>query len=148
MERERNAPPETAVGVAILAGVALLNWAIVFYSSFLIDHFDLFGLRQSYLHLQGQACSHCPFALRSLYRMVRHPSMLGFLLAFWSTPRMTQGHLLFAAVTTVYIVFGTRMKERDLIRHQGESYLRYRRSTPMLIPWPRSRGSDSVDSHD
>lgn len=112
----------------------LLGMAIVLYSSFLIDHFDLFGLRQVVLHALGRPYTQKPFVVRSLYRHVRHPLMVGFLLAFWSTPIMTEGHLLFALLTTGYILIGTRIEERDLVREHGESYLAYRRTTPGLLP--------------
>ena len=117
-----------------LIAVSMVGWAIVLYSSFLIDHFDLFGLRQVVLHLRGREYGQKPFTERSLYRMVRHPLMLGFLIAFWATPTMTAGHLLFALVTTGYILIGTRIEERDLVGHLGEAYVEYRRRTPMLVP--------------
>lgn len=120
--------------VLLLRGAFLLGMAIVLYSSFLIDHFDLFGLRQVVLHALGKPYTQKPFVVRSLYRHVRHPLMVGFLLAFWATPVMTEGHLLFALLTTGYILVGTRIEERDLVRQHGESYLAYRRTTPGLIP--------------
>ena len=124
---------------AVLIGVSLLGWATVFYSSFLIDHFDLFGLRQVILHAGRKTYTHHPFAARSLYRYVRHPLMVGFLLAFWFTPTMTAGHLLFAAVTTGYILFGTTVEERDLLKLLGEDYRRYRERTPAFFPLPRAK---------
>ncbi|MCP3903599.1 MAG: isoprenylcysteine carboxylmethyltransferase family protein [Planctomycetes bacterium] len=121
---------------SVLIGVSLLGFGIVFYSSFLIDHFDLFGLRQVYLHLRRREGVNHKFMERSLYRLVRHPLMLGFLIAFWSAPTMTQGHLLFAAVTTAYIIVGTKVEERDLVRYLGDDYLAYRKRTPALMPLP------------
>ncbi len=128
---------ENAAGRAVLIGISLLGWAIVFYSSFLIDHFDLFGLRQVVLHARGMEYRHHPFVERSLYRFIRHPLMAGFIIAFWVTPEMTVGHLLFAGVTTAYILFGITVEERDLVKFLGDDYLAYRRRTPMLIPHAR-----------
>jgi protein-S-isoprenylcysteine O-methyltransferase Ste14 len=125
---------EQPVFRALLLGLSMFGWGLVFYASFLIDHFDLFGLRQVFLHLRSRPYRHPPFMVRSVYRVVRHPLMLGFLIAFWATPTMTQGHLLFAVVLTAYILIGIRFEERDLVRHLGEDYQRYRRQTPMLLP--------------
>lgn len=119
----------------VLYAVFGLGFALVLYSSFLIDHFDLFGLRQVYLHLIGKEYTHPPFAQPMLYRLVRNPLMLGFLLAFWSTPLMTRGHLLFTVVTTLYIFFGIHMEERGLLSELGEDYRAHRARTPMVIPF-------------
>lgn len=127
------------VGWFVLKGLSFAGWALVLYASFLIDHFDLFGLRQVFLHMRKRAYSHPVFASPPLYRLVRNPLMLGFVIAFWSTPYMTVGHLLFAAVTTGYILVGIQFEERDLARVLGEDYLRYRERTPMLLPFPRKR---------
>jgi protein-S-isoprenylcysteine O-methyltransferase Ste14 len=109
---------------------------IVLYTSFLIDHFDLFGLRQVWLHYRGRPYTPVPFSVRSLYRVVRHPMMVGFLLTLWCVPTMTAGHLLFAALMTGYILVGVHMEERSLLRKLGEDYRLYREQTPMLIPIP------------
>jgi protein-S-isoprenylcysteine O-methyltransferase Ste14 len=130
---------EHPVGRFLLEGLSFAGWALVLYASFLIDHFDLFGLRQVFLHLRKRAYSHPAFASPPLYRLVRNPLMLGFVVAFWSTPYMTAGHLLFAAVTTGYILVGIQFEERDLARILGADYLRYRERTPMLLPFPRKR---------
>jgi protein-S-isoprenylcysteine O-methyltransferase Ste14 len=132
----------------LLHGVSLLGFGIVLYASFLIDHFDLFGLRQVYLHLRGREYKHHPFMERSLYRVIRHPLMAGFLIAFWSTPTMTTGHLLFAGVTTAYIIFGIIIEERDLLKILGDDYRRYRRRTPALVPMlpPRSHAVTRQDN--
>ena len=122
--------------------LGFVGWAMVFYASFLIDHFDLFGLRQVYLHLQQRPYTHPQYMARSLYRYIRHPLMAGFLIAFWVAPTMTQGHLLFCVVTTIYILFGTTIEERDLLRMLGDDYQQYRRRTPRLVPLPKRRSSD------
>jgi protein-S-isoprenylcysteine O-methyltransferase Ste14 len=122
---------------AVLIGVCLAGWGIVLFGSFLIDHFDLFGLRQVFFSLGRRRYTHGPFVERSLYKLVRHPLMAGFIIAFWATPTMTEGHLLFAAVTTAYILFGVQLEERDLMYHLGDEYREYRARTPMLVPRPR-----------
>jgi protein-S-isoprenylcysteine O-methyltransferase Ste14 len=120
-----------------LQGAAFLGWGIVLFSSFLIDHFELFGLRQVVRHFRGLPAEAPHFRERSLYRMVRHPLMLGFLLAFWATPVMSMGHLFFAAMCTGYILFGIQVEERSLVAEHGDSYLDYRRRVPMLLPLRR-----------
>ncbi len=126
-----------------LQALSMLGWGIVFYSSFLIDHFDLFGLRQVYLHLRGRPYEHHGFVTPAIYRLVRNPLMLGFLIAFWSTPDMTHGHLLFAITTTLYILVGIQFEERDIARILGQPYQDYRERTRMLIPFLRRRASAS-----
>jgi protein-S-isoprenylcysteine O-methyltransferase Ste14 len=116
-------------------GVSMLGWVIVFWSTFLIDHFDLFGLRQVWLHYRRLEYTPRPFVVRGLYKYVRHPLMLGFLVAFWFTPTMTLGHLLFAVAMTVYIIIGVFFEERDLAKSLGEQYLRYKEQTLMILPW-------------
>lgn len=122
-----------------LVAVSLAGYAMAVAASFTISHFDLFGLRQTWLHFRGEPYAPVGFRLAGLYRWVRHPLMLGFLIGFWATPRMTVGHLFFAGMITVYILFGTWIEERTLIAEHGERYLAYRRSVPALIPWPVKR---------
>jgi methanethiol S-methyltransferase len=119
---------------AVMWSVFAAGFLLVLYTSFLIDHFDLFGLRQVWLHFRGRPYTPVPFRARSLYRYMRHPMMLGLLLTFWSVPTMTWGHLLFSMLMTGYIAVGIRMEERSLLRKLGEDYRSYRECTPMLIP--------------
>ena len=125
---------------AVLWVVFGLGWVVVLVSTFLIDHFDLFGLRQVFLYARSRPYTPPPFRIRGLYRVVRHPIMLGFLIAFWATPTMTWGHLLFAGVTTAYIVVGVWLEERDLRHAFGETYDQYRRRVGMLLPRPGGSG--------
>ena len=122
----------------VLAGVVtaggFLGWLIVLYSTFLISHFELFGLTQVVSHFAGRVTEPMKFKTPGLYRLIRHPIYLGFIIAFWCTPMMTLGHLLFAAVTTAYIFVGIYLEERDLVATFGSEYRRYREQVAMLVP--------------
>lgn len=124
---------EGALATVLLAA-SVMGWGIVLLSTFLIDHFDLFGLRQAWLHFLQRPQTPPVFRTTLLYRLVRHPIMLGFLIAFWFTPHMTAGHLLFAAGMTAYILIGIRHEERDLVQALGPTYAAYRRETPAFLP--------------
>lgn len=124
---------------AVLFALYGFGWALVLVATFLINHFDLFGLRQVWLYLRGSPYTHLRFATPGPYRLVRHPLYVGWLCVFWFTPTMTLAHLLFAAMTTAYILVAIRLEERNLVEHHGAAYEAYRRRTPMLIPFRRRR---------
>lgn len=129
---------QSPVGKAVLYGLYALGWALVFLSSFLINHFDLFGLRQIWLQLRRRPYEPLPFGTPVLYRYVRHPLYVGLLLAFWSAPTMTLAHLVFAITTTIYILIAIQLEEHDLVAEHPE-YARYKKRVPMLVPFLKRR---------
>lgn len=122
------------VGQVVLYGLCALGWGIVLVATFLINHFDLFGLRQVWLYLRGKEDHALAFVTPGLYRHVRHPIYLGFIFAIWAAPTMTAAHLFFALLLTAYILIGIRFEERDLVTFYGVRYSEYRNQVPMLVP--------------
>lgn len=126
----------------VLWGGFAFGWLLVLVSTFLINHFDLFGLRQVWLQLVGRPYTEIGFRTPGPYRYVRHPLYVGWFFAFWATPTMTVSHLVFAVATTAYILIAIQLEERDLVAHLGEDYRRYRERVPMLIPFTRKQNAD------
>ena len=120
------------------------GWLLVLVSTFLINHFDLFGLRQVWLQLRGRPYTHLAFGTPGPYRLVRHPLYVGWLFAFWATPTMSISHLVFAIATTGYILIAIRFEERDLVAHHGKIYQEYVEKVPMLVPFTRKRNVDDA----
>ena len=123
----------------VLRGLFAFGWLLVLVSTFLINHFDLFGLRQVWSYLRDRPYESLPFGTPGPYRLVRHPLYVGWLFAFWMTPVMTLAHLLFSIATTAYILLAIQFEERDLVREHGNAYEEYRRSVPMLVPFVGKR---------
>ena len=123
-------------------GAFAFGWLLVLVATFLINHFDLFGLRQVWLQLLGRPYTHLAFRTPGPYRYVRHPLYVGWLFVFWSTPTMTVSHLVFAIATTAYILIAIQFEERDLVAHLGSKYSEYREQVPMIVPFTRKRFED------
>ncbi|EIK68650.1 putative membrane protein [Pseudomonas synxantha BG33R] len=130
---------EAAWAKALLSGLFWLGWGLVLLATFLISHFELFGLKQAFDHWRNAPQKAAIFKTPLLYRVVRHPMYLGFLIALWATPHMTAGHLLFALGMSVYLFVGARFEERDLVQLFGEPYQRYQREVGMIVPQLKKR---------
>ena len=128
------------LGGEILTGVFWFGWLFVLLSTFMIDHFELFGLKQVLSRMQKREAPSMTFKMVAFYKFVRHPIMLGFIIAFWATPLMTYGHLLFAVVTTAYILVALHIEERDLVSELGDDYLVYQQKVRMIVPLPKGKG--------
>jgi protein-S-isoprenylcysteine O-methyltransferase Ste14 len=137
--------PQSAARLCVVV-LYLLGWALLLYTTFLIDHFDLFGLKQVWRRLRERPYRAPVFRTPSLYKLVRHPLYIGWLTIFWAAPTMTVAHLIFAVATTAYILIAIRWEERDLEVAFGEAYSDYKRRTPMLVPqlWARNRGAQRL----
>ena len=130
---------ESGTGSMILMALFWIGWVIVLVSTFIINHFDLFGLRQVYMNLKSKELTPLDFKTSLFYNYVRHPIMSGFIIAFWATPQMSLGHLFFAIMTTGYILVGIYFEEKDLVSIHGDTYEEYRNRVSMLIPLPKKR---------
>jgi len=128
---------ESTIAAPALLGLSLFGWLIVLLSSYMINHFELFGLQQVLDNLSDRKSPSTAFKTPFLYKFVRHPLYVGFIIAFWATPVMTSGHLLFATVTTAYIFVGIMLEERDLVAHYGQAYRQYREKVGRLMPMLR-----------
>ena len=135
---------DNEVFATALLAVSWAGWGIVLLSTYLIDHFELFGLKQAWYCLRDKAYPVTAYKERLFYKVVRHPLMFGFMVAFWSTPHMTLSRLVFAVVTTAYVLFGLQIEERDLVKAHGAAYEDYRRRVPMLIPFLGGRRKQAL----
>ena len=128
---------DNEIGRNVLWVLFAVGWLLVLISTFLINHFDLFGLRQVYLYLRETRYTELPFQIASFYKVVRHPLLLGFIIAFWAAPTMTTGHLFFTLATTAYMLIAIQFEERDMIRFHGQAYVEYRQRVRMIVPLPK-----------
>ncbi len=138
---------QDSVGRYALYALCACGWLTVLVTTFLINHFDLFGLRQVWLHLRGKPYTALGFVTPGPYKYIRHPLYIGWMTAFWATPIMTVAHYLFALAMTAYMLFAIRLEERDLVAAMGRSYANYRQRVPMLIPrlgWPARSPAGTV----
>jgi protein-S-isoprenylcysteine O-methyltransferase Ste14 len=132
---------ENEIVSIVITGIFFLGWLIVLLSTFMINHFELFGLAQIFNNLKNKQTDNPKFQTNYLYKIVRHPIMLGFIIAFWATPTMTFGHLLFALVTTIYILIAVKyLEEKDLKKFIGKEYETYQKEVPMIIPFTKIKG--------
>ena len=132
------------IAAGVLRGLYFSGWILLLYATALIDHFDLFGLRQAWLGFRGRAYTNHPFATPGMYAHVRHPLYVSWAIIFWSTPVMSAGHLLFAAVATAYMVVAVFFEERDLVTHFGDAYRRYQENVPKYLPRIRRKRAARV----
>lgn len=137
---------ESETAQIILQSLCLLGFGLVLVSTFLINHFDLFGLRQVWLYFIGKKYEHLSFRTPLFYKYVRHPLYLGFMIAFWATPTMTAAHLFFAVMTTGYMLTAIQFEENDLVKHFGAKYEEYKRSAPMLIPFTKVSRNKKINT--
>ena len=132
---------ENPFGKAFLTGLFISGWLIVLVSTFMINHFDLFGLRQVWFYFIGKKYEPLKFRIPFFYKYVRHPLYFGWLIAFWATPVMSAAHLLFAILTTGYILTAIQFEEKDLVTHFGSKYMDYKKRLPMIIPFTKKKAS-------
>jgi protein-S-isoprenylcysteine O-methyltransferase Ste14 len=137
---------QNPIAAGLIGGIFWLGWVVLVASTFMLSHFDLFGLSQVFARLFDKQLSKSNFRAPLLYRYVRHPIYLGVLLAVWATPAMTAGHLLFSVVITGYILIGIQLEEHDLIQQFGNQYRRYRQQAAMLVPLPGRKFTDAKDA--
>ncbi len=134
---------QNPIGQGVLYSLFAFGWLLVLYATFLINHFDLFGLRQVWLYLRSKDYAPIGFRTPGIYKHVRHPLYLGFVLGFWAIPTMTAAHLVFALITTAYMLIAIQLEERDLVQALGENYVEYRRRVPMLLPGFAGRNAEN-----